>query len=105
MGGATARTACDSTAFAYRHAAHNLKVHAHWVPGDDPEARIAWTRTVRQAAGGASAGGGYVNFLEPGQSIDRIRAAYRTNYPRLASIKAAYDPDNIFHLNQNIPPA
>ena len=52
----------------------------------------------------ASAGGGYVNFLmDEGQ--DRIRAAYRGNYDRLARVKKRYDPDNVFHVNQNIQPA
>ncbi|MFL5936023.1 MAG: BBE domain-containing protein, partial [Gaiellaceae bacterium] len=48
-------------------------------------------------------GGGYVNFHmdEP----DRVRGMYGANYDRLARIKAQYDPDNIFRVNQNIPPA
>jgi FAD/FMN-containing dehydrogenase len=41
--------------------------------------------------------------MEEGQ--DRVRAAYRDNYDRLARVKAAYDPDNAFHVNQNIQPA
>lgn len=36
---------------------------------------------------------------------ERIRAAYRGNYDRLSQIKKRYDPDNFFHINQNIPPA
>ncbi|HSD21052.1 MAG TPA: BBE domain-containing protein, partial [Anaeromyxobacter sp.] len=51
-----------------------------------------------------SAGGAYVNFMmEEGQ--ERIRATYRANYERLASLKARYDPHNVFHVNQNIRPA
>jgi len=41
-------------------------------------------------------------MMEEGQ--ERVRAAYRGNYDRLASIKAKYDPDNVFHVNQNIRP-
>ena len=48
-------------------------------------------------------GGAYSNFImDEGQ--DRARACYRDNYPRLAKIKAKYDPDNLFHVNQNIQP-
>jgi FAD/FMN-containing dehydrogenase len=39
------------------------------------------------------------------EDTDRIRASYRGNYDRLASVKRRYDPDNLFHVNQNIPPA
>jgi FAD/FMN-containing dehydrogenase len=49
-------------------------------------------------------GGAYVNFMmDEGQ--DRIRATYRDNYDRLATVKARYDPTNLFHVNQNIHPA
>ena len=51
-----------------------------------------------------SAGGAYVNMMMEG-SEDRVRASYRDNYDRLAKIKAEYDPDNVFRVNQNIRPA
>ncbi|MFN2617496.1 MAG: BBE domain-containing protein, partial [Thermoleophilaceae bacterium] len=51
-----------------------------------------------------SAGGAYVNFMmEEGQ--DRIKATYQDNYDRLVQLKAKYDPNNLFRVNQNIPPA
>jgi hypothetical protein len=51
-----------------------------------------------------SAGGAYVNMMmEEGQ--ERVRASYRENYDRLAQIKATYDPDNVFRVNQNIQPS
>ena len=49
-------------------------------------------------------GGGYVNFLM-NEGQDRVKASYRGNYDRLARIKNRYDPDNVFHINQNIQPA
>ena len=50
-----------------------------------------------------SAGGAYMNFImDEGQ--ERVRASYRENYDRLARIKATYDPDNVFRVNQNIEP-
>ena len=51
-----------------------------------------------------SAGGAYVNMMmDEGQ--ERVKAAYRDNYARLAQVKAKYDPQNLFRLNQNIKPA
>jgi FAD/FMN-containing dehydrogenase len=49
-------------------------------------------------------GGSYVNFMMD-EGYDRVRATYQDNYDRLAKIKAKYDPDNFFHVNQNIRPA
>ena len=50
-----------------------------------------------------SAGGAYVNMMmDEGQ--ERVRASYRDNYDRLAQVKATYDPDNLFRVNQNIVP-
>ena len=51
-----------------------------------------------------SAGGGYVNFLMD-EDHARVKATYGPNYERLRRVKAAYDPDNVFRINQNIPPA
>ena len=48
-------------------------------------------------------GGTYVNMIME-EGTDRIRASYGGNYERLAQIKRRYDPDNVFHVNQNIPP-
>ena len=105
MGGATARVPADATPFWFRDAAHNLDIHAQWAPDSPPDQHIAWARAIRRAAQRDSAGGGYVNFIGDDQGPDRVRAAYGGNYARLARIKAAYDPDNFFHVNNNIPPA
>jgi len=74
------------------------------VGGRPPGPHIAWARATRQAAQHASSGGGYVNFIGTDQGPGRVRAAYGGNYPRLTQVKAAYDPDNFFHVNNNIPP-
>ncbi len=78
------------------------------IVGVDPDPANAdairqWTIDYWEATHPYSAGGGYVNFLmDEGQ--DRVRASYRDNYQRLAQVKATYDPDNVFHINQNIAP-
>jgi hypothetical protein len=51
-----------------------------------------------------SAGGAYVNFMMD-EGDARVRATYRDNYERLTQVKAQYDPENFFRVNQNIPPA
>ena len=62
---------------------------------------VNWTRNYWEALHPHSAGGAYVNFMmEEGE--DRIKATYSDNYERLAAIKAKYDGNNLFHINQNI---
>ena len=62
-----------------------------------------WTKSYFDALHPHSAGGAYVNFMmEEGQ--ERVQATYRENYDRLAEIKAKFDPDNFFNVNQNIIP-
>jgi FAD binding domain/Berberine and berberine like len=76
--------------------------------GVDPDPANAdkirnWTIDYFEALHPYSAGGAYVNMMmDEGQ--ERVRAAYRDNYDRLAEIKAKYDPDNLFRVNQNIQP-
>ena len=102
--GAVSRVPADATAFAYRDGGW-----AGVIVGIDPDPANAglitgWAQDYWQALHPTSAGGAYVNFMmEEGQ--DRIRASYGGNYDRLARIKRRYDPDNFFHVNQNILPA
>ncbi|MDJ1434525.1 FAD-binding oxidoreductase [Halostagnicola sp. A-GB9-2] len=94
----------DETAWNYRDANWSMVI-----AGVDPdpanfEEMKDWARNYWQALHEHSAGGSYVNFMmEEGQ--DRIRATYGDNYERLQKVKAKYDPDNFFHVNQNIEPA
>ena len=62
-----------------------------------------WSIDYFEALHPYSAGGAYVNMMmDEGQ--ERVRASYRGNYDRLSEIKAAYDPENVFRVNQNIQP-
>ncbi len=63
-----------------------------------------WARDHWEALHPTSAGGGYINFMMS-EGHDRIVASYRRNYDRLTRVKARYDPDNFFHVNQNSQPA
>ncbi len=63
-----------------------------------------WTVGYWEALHPYSAGGAYVNFMMD-EGDARVRATYKGNYDRLARVKAQYDPDNVFRVNQNIMPA
>ena len=102
--GAAHRVGPTDTAWAYRTA--NWGSVFAGVDSDPAsvDAIGAWSREYHEALHPFSAGGAYVNMMmEEGQ--DRVEAAYGENYARLAKIKAKYDPDNLFHVNQNIKPA
>lgn len=104
INGAAHRPGRHETAFSYRD--------AEWsqvIVGVDPdpanEQKItSWAKDYYEALHPYGAGGAYVNFMmEEGE--DRVRDTYRDNYGRLAAIKAKYDPNNFFRVNQNIQPA
>ena len=105
LGGAFGRVPNDATAFAHRDRRYFVAVIAVWEDADDdPRPHEQWTIALWDQL--RSQGRGvYVNFLED-EGADRVHQAYppRT-YERLAAIKRRYDPDNLFRLNQNVPPA
>ncbi len=102
--GAAGRVGRDETPWAYRDARW-----AQVIVGIDPDpanrdAITAWSKNYFDAIHPYSAGGAYVNFMME-EGDDRVKATYRDHYPRLASVKAKYDPSNLFCVNQNIKPA
>jgi FAD/FMN-containing dehydrogenase len=103
INGACHRVAADETAFAYREATFATVIVAAWQdPAVDAE-RIAWVRDYYRATAPHSEPGGYVNFMADDDQA-RVEDNYGGNYRRLVDIKRTYDPDNLFHLNQNIDP-
>ncbi|HJU68010.1 MAG TPA: FAD-binding oxidoreductase [Gemmatimonadaceae bacterium] len=103
--GAVGRVAEGATAFGNRQASHAMTLDAVWRPGEDfGERDTAWTRRFFAALRRFQEGV-YVNFLGGDEAPDRIREAYGDSvYDRLVDVKTTYDPDNVFHHNQNIPP-
>jgi FAD/FMN-containing dehydrogenase len=101
--GAVHDVANADTPFGYRD--------ANWaevIVGVDPDPANAslireWTVDYWDATHPYSAGGAYVNFMMD-EGHARVRASYGDNYDRLAKTKGAYDPDNLFRVNQNIEP-
>jgi FAD/FMN-containing dehydrogenase len=104
LGGAVARVPADATAFAHRHARIMANVAAMYGNPDEGPVHQEW---AIELAGELRSddGAAYVGFLAD-EGEDRVRAAYPgSTWDRLTEIKARYDPDNLFRLNQNIPPA
>ena len=104
INGGAQRVGKTETPWSYRDA-----TWAEVIVGVDPDPantkRITeWSKTYWDALHPYSAGGAYVNFMMD-EGEERIKATYRDNYPRLASLKKKYDPTNLFRVNQNIKPA
>ena len=104
LGGAVNRVAADATAYPHRDVNFVMNVHTRWSqPSQDKEC-IAWARGLYDKTAAFATGGVYVNFM-PDDEGARVRSgAYGPNYDRLATIKAKYDPSNLFRMNQNVPP-
>jgi FAD/FMN-containing dehydrogenase len=105
MGGAYERVPTDSSAFGGgRDIRYVINISG---TAPDPamyEAERGWVRDYWSALVQYADGvGSYVNFMTEVEQ-DRVRSAYGAKFERLQTIKASYDPDNIFHLNANIPP-
>ena len=102
--GAVHRVGADETAWAHRDV-----TFSQVIVGVDPDPATApalkqWTVDYWEATHPHSAGGAYVNFMMD-EGEDRVRATYGGNYERLTEVKSTYDPENVFRINQNIPPA
>jgi FAD/FMN-containing dehydrogenase len=105
INGAAQRVGADETAFGHRDKNFSPVVVGIWSDPADNEANIKWVKDYYAAIHPHSGSdGGYVNFMS-GDDDHRAPANYGVNYERLAAVKATYDPDNFFHINQNIAPA
>ena len=104
LGGAMARVPDDATAFAHRQSRVMINVAAIYDPVASERAEhAAWVAALAAELDDGHRGA-YAGFLGD-EGEERVRAAYPgATYERLAAVKAAYDPDNVFRLNQNVPP-
>ena len=102
--GAVTRVGPTETAFPYRREGFNLLFLSEWLDREQNSACVDWARksyaTVKPFIGDSR----YVNYLDGDEGDDAIAAAYGPNYRRLQVIKSRYDPNNIFHMNQNVRP-
>jgi FAD/FMN-containing dehydrogenase len=89
----------------YRDAAFNVSVMAVWTDAAEDEQHIAWARKTAAAIEPWSIGGGYANYMQADEPLERLRAAFGEEaFQRLQALKRRYDPANVLHRNQNIPP-
>ena len=103
IAGAANRIPADAMAYGHRDARFVMNVHGRWNDATQDATCIGWARAFFDATAPHASGGTYVNFMTEDES-GRVTAAYGANYARLADIKKRHDPDNVFHLNQNIKP-
>jgi hypothetical protein len=105
INGAASRVGPEETAFGHRDARYAMNISAFWPDPASDEAVVSWVRDYYTAVHPYSGmEGGYVNFMSADDAA-RAPVNYGGTYERLRTVKTTYDPDNLFHLNQNVAPA
>jgi FAD/FMN-containing dehydrogenase len=95
-----------SAALGYRAAAFNISAMASWTDPAHDEESVEWARTTAAAIEPWSVSGGYANYMQADEPLDRVRASFgRDSFALLQALKSRYDPNNVLRRNQNIPPA
>jgi Berberine and berberine like len=104
--GAVTRVGPTDTAFPHRTVAHNFLAVAEWLEASATQANVAWARDTYAALAPHFASGRYANYLnaEEVTQSGAVSDAFGPNWKRLREVKERIDPDNVFHLNQNIKP-
>ncbi|WP_332898026.1 FAD-binding oxidoreductase [Haladaptatus sp. CMSO5] len=105
LGGAVADVPTDATPYPHREATWVVNIQSRWNDPETDEAQMDWAQSLSLALEPHATGGVYVNFISERDDETQVRAAYGADtYDRLVDVKTTWDPDNVFHLNQNIPP-
>jgi FAD/FMN-containing dehydrogenase len=104
--GAATRVGPTETAFPHRTVGYNFLAVGEWLEASATAANVAWAREAYAAMDPHFATGRYVNYLNADEVTEQsaVSAAFGPNWKRLREVKRRYDPDNLFHLNQNIKP-
>jgi FAD/FMN-containing dehydrogenase len=104
--GAPKDTDPATAAVGFRDAAFNVSVMASWVDPALDTGQIEWARETAAAIEPWSVSGGYINYMQADEPLERVRAAFgEQTFARLQALKRRYDPANVLHRNQNIPPS
>jgi len=104
LGGAVGRVPEDETAFGGRHAGFLSMFVGIWEERGDRAPAVAWARGFTSDTERLSMGGTYVNLADEMSEAKLVNSYGRAKYEKLAKLKAKYDPENVFRLNQNIKP-
>jgi FAD/FMN-containing dehydrogenase len=95
-----------SAALGYRDAVFNISAMASWIDPAHDEESVDWARTTAAAIEPWSVSGGYANYMQADEPLDRVRASFGPDsFALLQALKSRYDPNNVLRRNQNIPPA
>ena len=103
LDGAVQEVPSDATAFGHRDARYVANIAGMWPDPADNEANTRWVRDYHAAIAPHSQPGGYTNFASADDAA-KVAENYGANYARLREVKRAWDPGNLFRLNQNIRP-
>jgi hypothetical protein len=103
--GAVCSVAEDATAYPHRIESYNLAILGQWMPAADTVRCRKWVRDTYAITKPFMAARCYANYMGDDEDSGEMSSVYGTNLPPLRQIEAKYDPENIFHLNQNIMPA
>jgi len=103
--GAVTRVGPTDTAVPHRAPGYNLLIPSVWTDPAETDANVAWTRATFDAFAPYRGEGRWLNYFGDDEDATALDAAYGPNRARLGEVKRRYDPDNVFHLNQNILPA
>ena len=94
----------EATAYPHRNINFVMNVHTRWSDRKQDETCIGWARNLFDKAAAYATGGVYVNFMPEDETQRVEKGAYGPNFERLTKLKAKYDPDNLFRMNQNVRP-
>jgi FAD/FMN-containing dehydrogenase len=106
MGGAITQVGEEDTAFAQRSASYMISIDGMWTDEADDDANVAWVRSAWNEIAEFGTGEVYLNFTGLADEAPQagVDSAFGRNLARLAEVKATYDPDNFFRINNNIVP-
>jgi FAD/FMN-containing dehydrogenase len=103
--GAPKEADASLAAVGFREAAFNVSAMASWLEPELDDVHIEWARSTAGAIEPWAVSGGYFNYMQADEPIERVRAAFGPeSFERLQTLKRRYDPDNVLRRNQNIPP-